>query len=78
MNVENYNVLQNNGRVAHQVVDHVGPPPYLVWAPCGGVLLGRLGSTDFVFRCISIWLTLLSSSSDPIHVAKSPADPETE
>lgn len=24
---ENYNLLQNNGRLAHQVVDHVGFPP---------------------------------------------------
>ena len=24
MNAENYNVLQNNGRLAHQEVDHVG------------------------------------------------------
>ena len=23
INAENYNVLQNNGRIAHQVVDHV-------------------------------------------------------
>lgn len=22
-NLENYNILQNNGRIAHQVVDHV-------------------------------------------------------
>ena len=23
---ENYNILQNNGRLAHQLVDHVGSP----------------------------------------------------
>lgn len=26
MGGDNYNILQNNGRLAHQVVDHVGPP----------------------------------------------------
>ncbi|KAI4278982.1 MAG: hypothetical protein LQ337_000589 [Flavoplaca oasis] len=26
MNAENYNVLQNNGRLAHQEVDHIPKP----------------------------------------------------
>lgn len=26
MDAENFNVLQNNGRLAHQEVDHVGSP----------------------------------------------------
>ncbi|KAL8973344.1 MAG: hypothetical protein Q9183_000037 [Haloplaca sp. 2 TL-2023] len=26
MNAENYNILQNNGRLAHQEVDHIPKP----------------------------------------------------
>lgn len=27
----NYNILQNNGRIAHQEVDHVSAPASVVW-----------------------------------------------
>ena len=31
LQVENYNVLQNNGRLAHQEVDHVTLPFFVSW-----------------------------------------------
>ncbi len=34
---ENYNVLQNNGRIAHQEVDHVG----LLWEDCYDIKMDK-------------------------------------
>ena len=46
-----YNILQNNGRIAHQVVDHVRTRIKLSWY--GGTVANILSLNRF----ISIWYT---------------------
>jgi hypothetical protein len=54
---EHYNILQNNGRIAHQVVDHVSSHVSMgVWRGKGGDSeMKERADEDGSDRCIFIW-----------------------
>jgi hypothetical protein len=54
---ENFNILQNNGRVAHQFVDHVCSPKLLPALSC------LLTSKKCFFRFISMWYGICPRSA---------------